>query len=233
MQWPLSDQELLIDADDTLWENNIYFEEAFAEFVRFLSHSRLSAEQIRRILDDIELENIERYGYGSQNFGRNMRECYLRLAERPVRPEDLDYITRLAEQIMEKPLELIEGVPETLAYLASRHRLTLFTKGQPDEQWRKIKRSGLESFFSHVVIVKEKDAPAYRRLVEQLNLDPRRTWMIGNSPKSDIRPALEAGLRAVYVPHPRTWHLERDPLPPSPDGRLLVVERFSELQRYF
>jgi len=233
MRWPLAGQELLIDADDTLWENNVHFEEAFAKFVRFLNHSTLTAEEIRRILDEIELANIRIYGYGSRNFGRNMRECFLRLAEREVKPEDLDYISSLAEQIMEKPLEIIPGVPETLDYLSQRHRLVLFTKGDPEEQRQKIARSGLEKFFAHTVIVKEKDVESYRRLLSDLGLDPSRTWMIGNSPKSDIWPALEAGLRAVYVPHPRTWHLERQQLPPAADGKLLIVEQFSDLRRFF
>jgi len=225
-------QFLLIDADDTLWENNKYFEEAFAEYVEFLDHSSLTAEEIRTILDEIELVNIKTHGYGSLNFGRNMRECYERLAERHIREEDLDRVMGIAERIMEKPVELIDGVRETLEYLSFRHDLTLCTKGHPEEQKLKIDRSGLGVFFGHTAIVKEKNAPAYRKLVEDRNLDPARTWMIGNSPKSDIRPALEAGIGAVYVPHERTWHLEKEPV----DGnhrRLLVVEDFPGLKKHF
>jgi putative hydrolase of the HAD superfamily len=225
-------QYLLIDADDTLWENNVYFEQAFAEFVDFLDHSRLSAAEIRAILDEIELANIRVHGYGTENFGRNMTECCLRLAERQIREEDLDRVMSIAWRILDQPIQLIEGVEETLAYLAGRHDLTLFTKGHPEEQKLKIDRSGLGVYFGHTAIVKEKDEASYRRLVEERGLDPARTWMIGNSPKSDIRPALEAGLRAVYVPHPRTWHLEREDLPEAP-GRLLRVSRFRDLPLYF
>jgi len=103
-------QNLLIDADDTLWENNVYFEQAFQEFVGVLDHSTLSAAQIRAILDEIELANIKVHGYGSANFGRNMRQCFLRLAERPVRREDLDSVTAIAERILEQPMVLIDGV---------------------------------------------------------------------------------------------------------------------------
>ena len=225
-------QFLLIDADDTLWENNVYFEEAFAEFVGFLNHSTLSAVEIRAILDEIELVNIRSHGYGARNFGRNMTQCYARLAERKVRDEDLGEVMRIAERIMDRPMELIAGVRETLEHLSGRHDLTLFTKGHPEEQKRKIDRSGLGAFFGHTAIVKEKDVATYRRLVEERGLDESRTWMIGNSPKSDIKPALAAGLGAVYVPHERTWHLEREEME-ADHGRLVVVESFPDLRQVF
>lgn len=225
-------QHLLIDADDTLWENNIYFERAFAEFVRFLDHSTLPAAEIRGILDEIELVNIKHYGYGAANFGRNMRQCYIKLAERPIREQDLDHVVAIAALILEQPLELIDGVSETLEYLARRHELTLFTKGHPEEQQRKVEQSGLGSCFKHTIIAKEKDIPTYRRLVADRRLDPARTWMVGNSPKSDIKPALAAGLGAVYVPHPRTWHLERGAVPQD-NERLLILEKFSDLRDRF
>jgi putative hydrolase of the HAD superfamily len=139
----------------------------------------------------------------------------------------------LAERILEEPIQLIDGVEETLAYLCGRHDLTLFTKGHPDEQRLKLERSGLGAYFAHTAIVKEKDAPAYSRLVEERGLLKQRTWMIGNSPKSDINPALEAGLNAVLVPHPHTWVLERQDLREDSTGRLLRVEKFSELRAHF
>jgi len=226
-------QHLLIDADDTLWENNVYFEQAFDEFVDFLSHSSLDAAGIRAVLDEIELANSRIHGYGSLNFGRNLQQCYQRLAEREIRPEDLETVKGFALRILEQPLELIEGVEETLAELSSRHELTLFTKGHPDEQRMKIDRSGLGRYFRHTAIVKEKDRASYQELVRGRGLDPARTWMIGNSPKSDINPALDAGLNAVFVPHARTWTLERTQLRRPGPGRLVVVERFSDLRELF
>lgn len=225
-------QQLIIDADDTLWENNIYFEQAFDAFINFLDHSTMSVDEIRCILDEIELANIRVNGYGAKNFGRNMWVCYERLVEREVRPGDLEQITSLGERIIEQPLEIIEGVPETLEYLASRHDLTLFTKGHPEEQKLKIDRSGLAVWFGHTAIVREKNKESYSALVAERNLEPEHTWMIGNSPKSDINPALEAGLNAVFVPHSRTWHLEQTELAGGP-GRLITVERFSNLRRHF
>jgi len=225
-------QFLLIDADDTLWENNIYFERAFDEFAGFLDHSSMTPREVREVLDQIEEANNKIHGYGSANFARNLRQCYQRLAEREVREEDLRTAMRFAERILECPMEVIEGVPETLEYLSLRHDLTLFTKGHTEEQKLKIGRSGLGVFFGHTAIVKEKDATAYRRLVEERGMDPERTWMIGNSPKSDINPALEAGLNAVFVPHAHTWILEKQELRPG-KGKLLVVEQFADLRRHF
>jgi putative hydrolase of the HAD superfamily len=225
-------QYLIIDADDTLWENNIYFERAFAEFVDFLDHSSLGAAEIRSVLDEIESANNRIHGYGSLNFGRNLKQCYQRLAQRDIRPADLDTVMSFAERILDLPMEVIEGVPRTLAYLAGRHDLTLFTKGHANEQRLKLDRSGLAGYFDHTEIVKEKDAASYRQLVAERGFDPSLTWMIGNSPKSDINPALEAGLNAVFVPHVHTWALERQEIAPGA-GRLLVLERFADLRLHF
>jgi putative hydrolase of the HAD superfamily len=225
-------QYLIIDADDTLWENNIYFERAFDEFVEYLDHSTLSAPEVRDVLDEIELANAKIHGYGSLNFGRNLRQCYQHLAERDVCEEGLDTVMSFAERILDCPMEVIAGVPETLEYLASRHDLTLFTKGHPDEQKLKIDRSGLGAYFGHTAIVKEKDVAAYRTLVEQRGIDPRLAWMTGNSAKSDINPALEAGLNAVFIPHAHTWTLERQDIRPG-RGRLLVLDRFTDLKEHF
>ena len=225
-------QFLIIDADDTLWENNIYFERAFDQFTEFLGHSSLTPPEVRAVLDEIETANARIHGYGSINFGRNLRQCYQRLTERQVREEDLRTVVSFAERILESPLEVIEGVPETLEYLSLRHDLTLFTKGHPEEQKLKIDRSGLGVFFGHTAIVKEKDAVAYLQLAQERSMDHRRAWMIGNSPKSDVNPALEAGLNAVFVPHAHTWVLEKQDIRPG-RGRLLVLDRFADLREHF
>lgn len=226
-------QHLIIDADDTLWENNIYFELAFDEFADYLNHSTLRPPEVRAVLDRIELANSKVNGYGSLNFANNLQQCYRRLAERTILPEDLERVRGFALRILEQPLEIIDGVAETLEYLASRHDLTLFTKGHSEEQKMKIDRSGLGIWFGHTAIVKEKDVASYRRLVEERALDPRQTWMIGNSPKSDINPALEAGLNAVFVPHQRTWVLEQQEMRAPGPGHLLMVENFAGLRNLF
>jgi putative hydrolase of the HAD superfamily len=224
---------LIVDADDTLWENNVYFDNAFADFVAYLEHSTLNADEIRGILDEIELANSRVHGYGSLNFGRNLQQCYRKLAEREIAPSDLETVKGFALRILEQPLELIAGVEETLAYLSARHDLTLFTKGNAEEQRMKIERSGLGEFFAHAAIVKEKDVASYRELIGARDISPESAWMIGNSPKSDINPALEAGLNAVFIPHSTTWTLERQELREPGPGRLLVLERFTDLRSVF
>jgi putative hydrolase of the HAD superfamily len=228
----MAKQFLIFDADDTLWENNIYFEEAFERFCDFLNHSAMSREQVRTVLDEIEIANSKIHGYGSINFARNLTECFQHLAERDISAIDIEAVKEFAHAILKKPMELIDGVEETVAALSVRHDLTLFTKGDPEEQRLKIDRSGLAGYFQHTAIVKEKNQAAYRRLAEERGFHPERTWMIGNSPKSDINPALAVGLNAVYVPHPRTWKLEHEEVPDS-HPRLLQVQRITELMIHF
>jgi len=225
-------QSLIFDADDTLWENNIYFEEAFNRFCDYLNHSTLTPEQVRTVLDEIEAANAKIHGYGSKNFALNLQQCLRHLAERQVGEADLQTVEEFAHAILRKPVELIEGVAETVAKLSERHTLTIFTKGDKDEQQIKVDRSGLGKYFRHAEIVKEKNREAYLMLAEDQGFDHQHTWMIGNSPKSDINPALAAGLNAVYVPHARTWSLEKEEVPEG-HPRLLRVERISELLEYF
>jgi putative hydrolase of the HAD superfamily len=220
---------LLIDADDTLWENNIYFEQAIHAFIGFLNHSQLTPAEVRAVLDDVE----RLMGYGSANFTRSLVETYRRLAEKALRDEDVLQVCQFGEQIRTHPLQLLEGVKETLDYLAPRHDLVLLTKGDLEEQQLKVERSGLERYFRQVVIVPEKDVAAYYRIVADLRLDPKQTWMIGNSPRSDINPALAAGLNAVYIPHPHTWHLEHEQVQHTREGQLLTLSTFAELRTYF
>ncbi len=224
---------LLIDADDTLWENNIYFENAFDEFVGYLNHSSLTSAQIRDVLNEMELANSKIHGYGSKNFGRNLQQAYQHLAERHILPNDLARVMGFAERILDQPMVVMDGVEETLARLSSRHELILFTKGHPDEQRLKVERSGLGRYFRHAAIVKEKDSAAYRNLIEQRGHPEEDTWMIGNSPKSDINPALEVGLGAVLVPHARTWVLELQDLKAPEGSRFVQVERFRDLTTLF
>ena len=144
-------------------------------------------------------------------------------------------IWNFAHRISQYPIKVIEGVPETLHYLSGRqHHLILMTKGDITEQSSKVERSGLKEYFAAVEIAAEKDSITYKAIVEKYRLTPDATWMVGNSPKSDINPALNAGINAVFVPHDQTWILEHEVVGPAPDGvRLLQVEKFADLRRHF
>jgi putative hydrolase of the HAD superfamily len=228
----LTTQTLIFDADDTLWENNIYFEEAFEQFFSYLAHSSMTSAEVRSVLDEIEIANARINGYGSRNYGGNLAACYRHLAERDISDRDLEAVREFAHAILERPIELIDGVAETIAEVAERHDLVIFTKGDPQEQQAKIDRSGLAAYFGHAVIAKEKNLAAYLDLAKRHRLAPADTWMIGNSPKSDINPSLKAGFGAVYVPHPRTWGLEQEDLPHD-HPRLVKIEKITELTGYF
>jgi putative hydrolase of the HAD superfamily len=227
-------QTLLIDADDTLWENNIYFERAIANFISFLNHHEYSAEQVREVLNEVERECIISHGYGLHSFAHALAQTFERLAVEPITPALHETIEGLTLTIAEHPIEIRPGVPETLRYLAGRHRLIVMTKGAIPEQSGKVERSGLKQFFSAVEIVEEKDASTYQRVAAEHNLSPATTWMVGNSPKSDINPALAAGLNAVFLPHGDTWILEHEDLASvEPPQRLLVLGSFEELKQHF
>lgn len=229
------DQTLLVDLDDTLCENNIHFERAIAEFISFLDHREHSREQVRAILNDVERECVLKHGYGLQSFAHSLVDTFERLSVEPITPALHSTISAFAHKIADLPLEIIDGVPETLQYLSARHKLILMTKGNVTEQSGKIERSGLKEYFVAAEIVMEKNEASYRSLISKYALDPESTWMVGNSPKSDINPALAAGIHAVFVPHDQTWVLEHEELSTAPQNgqQLLVVKCFSELANYF
>ena len=230
-----SAQSLLIDADDTLWENNIYFERAIANFISFLNHHEYTPEQVRDVLMDVERATIVKHGYGLHSFAHALVETFERLSVEPLTPALHETIHGFAHAIAEHPVEIIAGVPATLDYLAGRHHLILMTKGNFTEQSGKVERSGLTPYFAAVEVVPEKDPAMYREVVGKYGLVREITWMVGNSPKSDVNPALAVGLNAVFVPHDQTWLLEHEELadPGNGSGRLLVLERFAQLREHF
>lgn len=235
-------QILLFDADDTLWENNIYFERVIGHFLDRLAHRRLSRAAIRGQLNAIERRHIDRMGYGVRSFARALEEAYRQLAEEPPSAEDISVITTLALQIEQEPVQLLPDVAATLASLSRRHRLELVTKGDYAEQTSKLERSGLKEFFEQCHIVAEKNTGLYTQLCARLHASApgaasapadHNIWMIGNSPRSDINPALAAGLGAVLIPHPHTWVLEHEVLCEPPAGRFLHLEQFRDLALHF
>jgi putative hydrolase of the HAD superfamily len=227
-------QTLLIDADDTLWENNVYFERVIARFISFLNHKEFSPLQVRAVLNDVERECIVTHGYGLHSFAHALGQTFERLSVEPITPELHAQINSFCHTIADHPIETLPDVPATLQYLAERHHLIMVTKGAIIEQSGKIERSGLKDYFAATEIVAEKDPAAYEAIVEKYELTHDSTWMIGNSPKSDINPALATGLNAVFIPHGDTWVLEHAEVDSAaPPQRLLSVERFADLRKHF
>ncbi|MGD2145161.1 MAG: HAD family hydrolase [Anaerolineae bacterium] len=225
---------LLIDADDTLWENNIFYEDCFSEFGALMAHQGFDKGEAEHTADAVERERIPVVGYAVEEFARSLVMAYEQLCERYRKDVDDGVAASVMEIGMmpaDYPIVLLEGVEETLEQLSQRFRLILVTKGDPDLQTDKLRRSGLGRYFAGVHVVAEKDVDVYRTIVAQYELVHDQTWMVGNSPRSDINPAVEAGIGAVYVPHSNTWTLEVvDVAEPE---KVVVLHRFSDLIELF
>lgn len=224
---------LFIDADDTLWENNVYFDRAITQVAQSVARQGHSPARFRETLLSFERARVRTHGYGLANF----RLCLELACEAQVPASDLADTLRVVEEqvtfLARRGIEFLPGVTETLRQLAGRHRLILLTKGNHDDQLAKVARSGVHLFFHRVDVVREKDTAAYVDATRRHGIREGTGWMVGNSPRSDIIPALAAGLNAVFIPHPATWALELAELPRHPGERLLVLERFEELTEHF
>ena len=231
---PLERQTLLFDADDTLWENNIYFERAISAFISYLDHRVHTPEEVREHLNVVERATIAAHGYGLKSFRKSLTRCFEHLTDAPVTEDKHKRICAFVDSIGEQEIELLPGVPDTLAELAKRHRCLLVTKGDVEEQNDKLVRSGLAEYFTAVEVLPEKNAQAYQALAERHGCEAATTWMIGNSPKSDVNPALAAGLQAVFIPHDFTWVLEHEIVDrPGAHQTLLELGAFPELLKHF
>lgn len=225
-------QVLLIDADDTLWETNRRFQRTFNAYFEIVSSLGLAAQEVRRRVNEAEHDRIRRHGYGESKYIETLVETYQAMAGSRAQASDIEAIRGLSQLLFGNPLRIFEGVRETLPYLAERHRLFLFTKGDFEEQGRKVAGTDLGDFFESREIVPEKNSEAYQAFVDRHQLVPEAMWMIGDSPRSDINPALAIGLNAVYIPAEHPWEYEDEEIRPG-RGRLLVLKRFAELREHF
>lgn len=225
---------LILDADDTLWENNIFYEEATDAFVERVAAEGFDPHRVRQTLEQTEQERVPLYGYAPQEFIRSMQATYHRLCQedgRPPRPEVEAEIEVIGRRVVEYPIILLDGVGETVAHLSRRCRLFLLTKGDPQVQRSKVERSGLAQYFEAIYVVPEKGSAVLRDLLARHNLDPRRTWMVGNSPRSDVNPALEAGIGAIHIPYHRPWSFEEVAV--ADPERVVTLRRFADLLHHF
>ena len=195
------------DADDTLWINETYFREAELEFGQLLQQYE-TINQIDQELFKIEIENLPIYGYGIKGFVLSMVEAALKISNHKISRKSMHDIIEIGKNMLNKPVELLDGVEEVLQTLSKTHRLIMATKGDLLDQERKLEKSGLLKYFHHIEVMSDKKTTDYRKLLSHLDILPEEFLMIGNSLKSDILPLVEIGANAIHVPFHTTWQHE-------------------------
>lgn len=195
---------IAFDADDTLWVNEPYFRETEEKFCALLE-DYLPLHDVEKELFKIEMQNLSLYGYGIKGFMLSMVETALRVSNNQIPPQVIERILQFGKEMLEKPIDLLEGVEEVLHHLKSSYRLVVATKGDLLDQERKLKKSGLETYFHHIEIMSDKQQADYQKLIRHLDIAPSEFMMIGNSLKSDIIPVLEIGGHGVHIPYHMTW----------------------------
>lgn len=199
---------IAFDADDTLWVNEPYFQEVEQKFCALLE-DYLPAHAISKELYAIEMKNLPLYGFGIKAFMLSMIETVLKVTQNTANPEILQKAIQYGQEMLQKPIELLDGVEETLLALKGKYRLVVATKGDLLDQERKLRRSGLEHFFHHIEIMSDKQEADYLKLIRHLDCAPSEFLMIGNSLKSDVLPVLAIGGHAAHVPYHTTWAHEK------------------------
>lgn len=222
--------ELVIgfDADDTLWHNENIFEKTHERY-RALLASHHDAVTVDRTLFETEMRNLELYGYGVKGFTLSAIETAIHLTAGKIRADEIQQLIDLGREMLSHPVELLDGVAETIASLATQHRLLVITKGDLRDQERKLAKSSLATHFRHIEIVSEKDQAAYAGILRHYAISAESFLMVGNSLKSDILPVLALGGAAVYVPYHLTWAAERIDETPVEEGRFFRLKSVREL----
>jgi len=221
---------VFVDADDTLWENYRWFAAVIAEWTGVLARHGVDPTHAEARLHAVEDRNIPLTGYGAAPFVRSVVEAFHELvphADHATRDDVAHFAKRAESTIRSHPIVLLPGVADGIAALAARTRVVVMTKGEDDEQRAKVARSGLDRWLAGVRVVREKHADAYVDAARAFGVAPSACWMVGNSPASDVNPALAAGFAAVLVPHPAPWHRDAASL----DPRALVAATFADVPR--
>ena len=193
------------DADDTLWRSEDYFTEAEQFFVERVAPHAPDGVDVLAALHATELDNVPVSGYGVKGYALSMVQAAVTATSGRVPSSVIGELVDHAHEMLMHPVELLDGVPETLAAVGQTHQLVLITKGDLVHQTRKVRTSGIEHHFQHIRVVLEKDVFNYRELLDEWAIDPQRFLMVGNSVRSDILPILELGGHGVHVPYHVTW----------------------------
>ena len=204
----MSIQVIAFDADDTLWVNETYFREAEDKLCALLE-DYLPHHSVAKELFYTELQNIPHYGYGVKGFMLSMIETALRVSDKKIDPLVIEKAIQYGKDLLDKPIELLDGIEEVLHQLKKKYRLVVATKGDLLDQERKLKKSGLAEYFHHIEIMSDKREADYRKLIGHLDIDPVHFLMIGNSLKSDVLPVLAIGGHAIHIPYHTTWAHEQ------------------------
>jgi len=219
------------DADDTLWVNETYFREAEEAFAQLLSQYE-TPNKIDQELFKMEIRNLPLYGYGVKGFMLSMVEMALELSNNTVSNEVISKILDIGKDMIEKPVELLDGVVEVLDRLSNNYKLIVATKGDLLDQERKLERSGLLKYFHHIEVLSEKKEDNYLSLLKHLDIDPARFLMIGNSLKSDILPLLNIGSNAIHVPFHTTWMHEEATVNSTQKDKFITAKSIKEVLSY-
>jgi putative hydrolase of the HAD superfamily len=199
---------IAFDADDTLWVNQPYFDETETKICELLS-PYLSGHSLEQELFKTEIANLKLYGYGVKGYVLSMIEAALKVSNHTISNENLSKIIQYGKELLEKPIELLDGVEETLEALKGKYKLVVATKGDLLDQQRKLHNSGLGHYFHHIEVMSEKQEVDYQKLIARLDIQPSEFLMIGNSLKSDILPVLAIGSHAFHIPFHTTWAHEK------------------------
>jgi putative hydrolase of the HAD superfamily len=223
-------RELVIgfDADDTLWHNETIFENVHVRYRTLLAQYH-DAATVDRTLFATEMRNLARYGYGVKGFTLSAIETAIELTSGKIPASEIKELIELGHSMLDHPVELLDGVAETVAALAPEHRLIVITKGDLHHQERKVAQSGLAPHFQAIEIVSEKDESTYRSLLRRHAVEPSQFLMVGNSVKSDILPVLALGGAGAHVPYHVTWAAEHAEPPPAAEGRFFELKSIREL----
>lgn len=216
-----------VDADDTLWQNEQFFQLSKESFTALLADHGDTHHVASRLLE-AEQRNLKLYGFGAKGFTLSMIETALEVTDGTVPQAVIGKILALGRAMLDYPIETLPHVHETLEALAGKYRIILITKGDLFDQERKLAQSGLGDFFDAVEIVSDKKPAVYERVFTRHADGPARAMMIGNSLKSDVIPALDAGAWGVHVPHELVWELDHADAPES-HPRFRLIETLKAL----
>jgi len=195
---------IAFDADDTLWVNEPFFQETERKFYQ-LMEDYLPAHSVAKELFKIEIANIDIYGYGIKAYILSMVEAALYISEKTVSLDAIEKILEYGKEMLDKPIELIEGVEDTLKTLHGKYKLIMATKGDLKDQHKKLHNSGLGHYFHHIEVMSDKQQIDYTKMLQRLEIDPSEFMMVGNSLKSDVLPVLQIGGHACHIPFHTTW----------------------------